>query len=105
MIETRKGNGISMAIILPSNLGGFYGQVQYVFGEQLSSAALTRLATTWAHVWATATVLWTQLSVLLRAVALPLPQDADQFNIFASYDLGVVKPFIGFNQRKEQGRC
>ena len=26
----------------------------------------------WAHVWATATVLWTQLSVLLRAVALPL---------------------------------
>lgn len=37
VIETRKGNGISY--ILPSNLGGFYGQVQYVFGEQLSSAA------------------------------------------------------------------
>jgi predicted porin len=28
--------------------------------------------------------------------------DADQFNIFASYDLGVVKPFIGFNQEKNK---
>ena len=103
VIETRKGNGISY--ILPSNLGGFYGQVQYVFGEQLSSAAYDKAGD---YLGAR---LGYRNGPLDTAVGFAKGRgtlvqgangDADQFNIFASYDLGVVKAFIGFNQEKNK---
>ena len=103
VIETRKGNGISY--ILPSNLGGFYGQVQYVFGEQLSSAAYDKAGD---YLGAR---LGYRNGPLNTAVGFAKGRgtlvqgangDADQFNIFASYDLGVVKAFIGFNQEKNK---
>ncbi len=103
VIETRKGNGISY--ILPSNLGGFYGQVQYVFGEQLSNAAYDKAGD---YLGAR---LGYRNGPLDTAVGFAKGRgtlvqgangDADQFNIFASYDLGVVKAFIGFNQEKNK---
>ena len=100
VIETRKGNGISY--ILPSNLGGFYGQVQYVFGEQLSSAAYDKAGDyLGARLGYRNGPLDTAIG-FAKGRGASADQDADQFNIFASYDLGVVKPFIGFNQEKNK---
>ena len=100
VIETRKGNGISY--ILPSNLGGFYGQVQYVFGEQLSSAAYDKAGDyLGARLGYRNGPLDTAVG-FAKGRGASADQDADQFNIFASYDLGVVKPFIGFNQEKNK---
>lgn len=100
VIETRKGNGISY--ILPSNLGGFYGQVQYVFGEQLSSAAYDKAGDyLGARLGYRNGPLDTAVG-FAKGRGASAAQDADQFNIFASYDLGVVKPFIGFNQEKNK---
>ena len=101
VIETRKGNGISY--ILPSNLGGFYGQVQYVFGEQLSNAAYDKAGDyLGARLGYRNGPLDTAVGFAKGRGASSAADDADQFNIFASYDLGVVKPFIGFNQEKNK---
>ena len=101
VIETRKGNGISY--ILPSNLGGLYGQVQYVFGEQLSNAAYDKAGDyLGARLGYRNGPLDTAVGFAKGRGASSAADDADQFNIFASYDLGVVKPFIGFNQEKNK---
>lgn len=100
VIETRKGNGISY--ILPSNLGGIYGQVQYVFGEAQSNAAYDKVGDYFgARVGYRNGPLDTAIA-FAKGRGATAAQDADQFNIFASYDLGVVKPFIGFNQEKNK---
>jgi predicted porin len=100
VIETRKGNGISY--ILPSNLGGIYGQVQYVFGETASNAAYDKTGDYFgARVGYRNGPLDTAIA-FAKGRGATAAQDADQFNIFASYDLGVVKPFIGFNQEKNK---
>lgn len=99
VIETRKGNGISY--ILPSNLGGFYGQVQYVFGEQLSSAAYDKAGD---YLGARLGYRNGRLDTAIgfaKGRGASAAQDVDQFNVFASYDLGVAKAFIGFNQEKD----
>lgn len=101
-VETRKDNGISY--ILPSNLGGIYGQVQYIFGETVSTPTT---AYDKAGDYLGARVGYRN-GPLDTAVAFAKGRgasaaaDVDQFNIFASYDLGVVKPFIGFNQEKNK---
>ena len=100
VIETRKGNGISY--ILPSNLGGLYGQVQYVFGEAASNAAYDKSGD---YMGVRVGFKNGPLDVglgLAKGRGATAAQDADQMNIFASYDLGVVKPFIGFNQEKNK---
>ncbi len=100
VIETRKGNGISY--ILPSKLGGIYGQVQYVFGESLSNAAYDKAGDYFgARVGYRNGPLDTAIA-FAKGRGASAAADADQFNIFASYDLGVVKPFIGFNQEKNK---
>ena len=100
VIETRKGNGISY--ILPSNLGGFYGQVQYVFGEHPSNATYKKAGDyLGARLGYRNGPLDTAVG-FAKGRGASADQDADQFNIFASYDLGVVKPFIGFNQEKNK---
>ncbi|RLJ38606.1 porin [Acidovorax sp. 106] len=100
VIETRKGNGISY--ILPSNLGGIYGQVQYVFGESLSNAAYDKAGDyLGARIGYRNGPLDTAIA-FAKGRGASAAADADQFNIFASYDLGVVKPFIGFNQEKNK---
>src|SRR5574343_1259169 len=100
VIETRKGNGISY--FLPSNLGGIYGQVQYVFGESLSNAAYDKAGDYFgARIGYRNGPLDTAIA-FAKGRGATAAADADQFNIFASYDLGVVKPFIGFNQEKNK---
>ena len=100
VIETRKGNGISY--ILPSNLGGLYGQVQYVFGEQPSNATYKKAGDyLGARLGYRNGPLDTAVG-FAKGRGASAADDADQFNIFASYDLGVVKPFIGFNQEKNK---
>ena len=104
-VETRKSNAISY--ILPANLGGFYGQVQYAFGEQASNALYDKAGDYFGARFGykngpldAAVAFAKARSTLVEAGASA--NDVDQFNIFASYDLGVVKPFIGFNQEKNK---
>ncbi len=100
VIETRKGNGISY--LLPTNLGGIYGQVQYVFGESQSNSAYDKAGDYMgARIGYRNGPLDTAVG-FAKGRGATSAQDADQFNIFASYDLGVVKPFIGFNQEKNK---
>ena len=102
VIETRKSNMITY--ILPANLGGIYGQVQYAFGETVSTPATpydkagNYMA---ARVGYRNGPLDTAIA-FAKGRGTSAANDADQFNIFASYDLGVVKPFIGFNQEKNK---
>ena len=97
-IDTRKSNMITY--LTPANLGGFYGQLQYSFGEAASNASYDK-----ANDYLGARVGYRN-GPLEAAVGFAqgrgasAAQDVDQFNVFASYDLGVAKAFIGFNQEK-----
>ena len=76
--------------------------MQYVFGEQLSSAAYDKAGDyLGARLGYRNGPLDTAIG-FAKGRGASADQDADQFNIFASYDLGVVKPFIGFNQEKNK---
>lgn len=116
-------NSNSIGYFLPATLGGFYGQVQYAFGEQNSTAfndksgnsAGIRLgfangplnvaaaygetkqlfsAGPIAAVPATAT------TAFRPAVPGTFGSDLKQANIGASYDLGVVKPAFYYGSSK-----
>ena len=122
-IDDRKNNTISY--FLPSNLGGFYGQVQYIFGEKAGTGV--------AYKPADATGANTQtnngdgfairggyangplnigadyMRIKKNALsdtsssngsAFALSRDADAYGIAASYDFGIVKPFVMWNQEK-----
>ena len=97
-IDTRKSNMITY--LTPANLGGFYGQLQYSFGEAASNASYDK-----ANDYLGARVGYRN-GPLEAAVGFAqgrgasAANDVDQFNVFASYDLGVAKAFIGFNQEK-----
>ena len=97
-IETRKSNMITY--LTPANLGGFYGQLQYSFGEAASNASYDK-----ANDYLGARVGYRN-GPLEAAVGFAqgrgasAADDVDQFNVFASYDLGVAKAFVGFNQEK-----
>jgi predicted porin len=108
-IDDRKSNTISY--FLPSNLGGFYGQVQYIFGEKAgsSTSGLTNNGDGYAIRGGYANgplnigadyMRIKKNAVADNSTATALLQDADAYGIGASYDFGVIKPFVMWNQEK-----
>ena len=108
-MDDRKSNTISY--FLPSNLGGFYGQVQYIFGEKAgsSTSGLTNNGDGYAIRGGYANgplnigadyMRIKKNAVADNSTATALLQDADAYGIGASYDFGVIKPFVMWNQEK-----
>jgi predicted porin len=100
----RASNGINY--ILPTQLGGFYGQLQYAFGEQarnVGNASLRDSAALRLGYKAGA------LNVALghgrvRGGTTAAGVDYDATNIGASYDLGMVKPMLVFATERGNDR-
>lgn len=108
-MDDRKSNTISY--FLPSNLGGFYGQVQYIFGEKAGSATsgLTNNGDGYGIRGGYANgplnigadyMRIKKNAVADNSAATALLQDVDAYGIGGSYDFGIVKPFVMWNQEK-----
>jgi predicted porin len=122
----RVSNAISY--FLPATLGGFYGNVQYAFGEKSSSTTATTNAAGFSTTAALAGTNKTgnymggrlgyangpldvsgslgQFSDVVRTVSATQFYSADYkvANIGASYDFGVVKPMFLYNVDKIDGQ-
>lgn len=88
----------SVAYHLPSNLGGFYGQVNYGMGENLSNAANKSDGT-----YAGARLGYAKGAIEVGAATANtqyLAGDYADSNIFGSYDFGVAKVSALWNQSK-----
>ncbi|WP_295855847.1 porin [uncultured Xylophilus sp.] len=102
-------NSNSIGYFLPSNLGGFYGQAQYAFGEQLSTVANDKagnflggrigfqngpinVAASYGQ--------WKQAIGASNVAPVVLGRDLKVANIGASYDFGVVKPMVFAGQER-----
>ena len=100
----RASNGINY--LLPATLGGFYGQVQYAFGEQLSDipndslrdAVALRLG--YGAGPLNVAVGYGEVRGGTTAVGI----DYESTNIGASYNFGVVKPMVVFATERGNGR-
>ncbi|MFZ5487454.1 MAG: porin [Pseudomonadota bacterium] len=112
-MDDRKSNTISY--LLPSNLGGFYGQVQYIFGEKAGTATSTAtpkptdngdgygIRGGYANGPLNIGADYLKIkknAVADNAAATALVQDVEAYGIGASYNFGVVKPFVMWNQEK-----
>lgn len=109
-ISDRKSNTISY--FLPSNLGGFYGQVQYIFGEKAGSTqtGLTDNGDGYGirggyangplNISADYIKIKKNALAETSATGTGLKQDAEAYGVGASYDFGIVKPFVMWNQEK-----
>ena len=123
---TRVSNAVSY--FLPATLGGFYGNVQYAFGERNSNTTATTLANGLSTTAALATTDKTgnfiggrlgyangpldvsgsygSFADAVRTVgAASYAEDYKIANIGASYDFGIVKPMVFFQQDKIDGRA
>ncbi|QHJ01483.1 porin [Xylophilus rhododendri] len=123
---TRVSNAVSY--FLPSNLGGFYGNVQYAFGERASTQTAVTLANGLSTSAANAitdktgnymggrlgyangpldvSASYGQFADAVRTVGTTFyAEDYKIANIGASYDFGVVKPMVFIQQDKIDGRA
>lgn len=97
----RVSNGVSYRT--PRNLGGFFAEAHYAFGETPSGSAYSKAGNYMALAGGYKNG---PLSVSLAAdklrgpVATGAAGDVSSFFIGASYDLGVVKPSFIWNQQK-----
>ena len=100
----RVGNGINY--ILPGNLGGFFGQLQYAFGEQASNVANDKLRTTvggrlgYMAGPVNAGIGYSEATGGTTAVEV----NYKSTTAGASYNFGVVKPMVQFATEKGNGR-
>lgn len=96
----RASNGVGY--FLPGNLGGFYGQVQYYMGENLSNAANKKdgnglaLRAGWANGPINAAIAYSQTKYLVAG-------DIKSWNIGGQYDLGMAKIMGHYAQDKIDG--
>lgn len=84
----------AVSYFLPRELGGFYGQVQYAFGEQLSSAANSKQGN---YAGGRFGYRGGPVNASLATGKLKGATGADDVkinNLGASYDFGVVKPML-----------
>ena len=100
----RTSNGINY--LLPSRLGGFYGQLQYAFGEQARNVGNASLRDTAAlRLGYKAGALDVAIGHgRVRGGTTAIGVDYDATNIGASYDLGAVKPMAVFATERGAGR-
>ncbi|KAF1049805.1 porin [Xylophilus sp.] len=110
--ENRKSNTVNY--FLPANLGGFYGQAQFIFGERASSTVTTANGQSGQNGNGYSFNLgykngplavggaYTKLKhghVITHGTSA-LATDTDNINLAASYDFGFIKPVIAVNQEK-----
>ncbi|MCZ2497289.1 porin [Xylophilus sp. Kf1] len=123
---TRVNNAVSY--FLPATLGGFYGNVQYAFGERNSNTTATTLANGlstgaqspitdktgnfiggrlgYANGPLDVSGSYGSFADAVRTVgAASYAEDYKIANIGASYDFGIVKPMAFFQQDKIDGRA
>jgi len=84
----------AVSYFLPNNLGGFYGQVQYAFGEQVSTAANSKQGN---YLGGRFGYRNGPLHVALSTGKLDGDVSADDLtanNVGLSYDFGVAKPML-----------
>lgn len=98
----------SINYLLPANLGGFYGQLQYAFGEQVETPAVTndslRESMGFRFGYGSG-----PLNVAIgygevRGGTTTVGLDYKATNIGASYNFGVVKPMVLFATERGNGR-
>ena len=120
-------NNNSVAYFLPATLGGFYGNVQYAFGERNSNQTAVRNAAGYSTTALAAVTdksnnflggrvgyangpldvagSYGQYADVVRTVAPgSYAEDYKLGNIGASYDFGVVKPMVLVQSEKQAGR-
>ncbi|HSV54064.1 MAG TPA: porin [Burkholderiaceae bacterium] len=93
-------NNNSVGYFLPGNLGGFYGQAQYAFGEQVSNAANSKQGN---YLGARVGFANGPLNVAFGTGKLKgatSAADVKANNLGASYDFGMVKPMAVWAQEK-----
>lgn len=104
-IDDRKNNTLSY--FLPSNLGGFYGQVQYILGEKAAGTTDSGdgYGVQGGYANGPLKVGAHYLKIKKGAMsdnAVALTQDAETYGIGATYDFGIVKPFALWNEEKSK---
>ena len=90
----------TVGYFLPGNLGGFYGQAQMAFGEQLSNAAVKKAGN---YAGLRGGYRSGPLNVSLATGELKgatAPADVRANNLGVSYDFGMVKPMLLWVQEK-----
>lgn len=94
----RVNNGVSYRT--PGNLGGFFAQAHYAFGETPSGSAYSKAGNYMALAggYENGPLSATLAADKLRGTAVNT--DVSSFSLAASYDLGVVKPSFIWNQQK-----
>jgi len=97
-------NNNSVGYFLPSNLGGFYGQAQYAFGEASSTAVNDKAGNYlgarvgYANGPLNVAAALGQWKQVIGATTTVAGNDFRMANLGASYDFGVVKPMIFIGQ-------
>ncbi len=86
------GNAVSY--FLPGDLGGFYGQAQYAFGEQRSTAANSKQGNYAGGRFGYRSGPMHAALAIGKLQGATAAQDIDIHNAGASYDFGVVKPML-----------
>ncbi len=102
----RTSNGINY--LLPAKLGGFYGQVQYAFGEQVDTPAITNESlrdSAGFRIGYAAGPLNVALGYgQVRGGTTTADVDYRATNIGASYNFGFVKPMVLIATERGNGR-
>lgn len=95
-LAVRSNNTIGY--FLPGNLGGFNGQVQYAFGENVSGGAKTNNMLSFRFGYNAGPI---GVNVAYgKTEGATDAADAKYFNVGAAYDFGVVKPMLVVAQEK-----
>jgi len=102
----------SVGYILPATLGGVYGQVQYAFGEKSSTAPNDKQGNTlsgrlgYQNGPLNVAAAYSEFKQVLGAsdvAPVTIGRDLKVGNVAATWDFGVVKPYVFYGQEKVTG--
>jgi predicted porin len=91
----------TVSYFLPRDLGGFYGQVQYGFGEQLSNAANSKQGNYAGGRFGYRAGALNASLATGKLKGATGPEDVKINNVGVSYDFGVVKPMLLWASEKK----
>lgn len=101
MLGLARRNNNALGYVLPRNLGGFYGQVQYAFGENAGNAAPATKAGNYFGFragYANGPLNVAFASGKLDTGIAPAQGDVTAHNLGVSYTVGMVKPLFQWAQ-------
>jgi predicted porin len=102
----------SVGYLLPSGLGGFYGQAQYAFGEKSSTAANSKQGNTlsgrlgYASGPVNIAVAYSEFKQVIGAsdsTPIAIGRNLKLFNAVVSWDFGFARPVLYYGQEKVPG--